>query len=81
MLKIYWQVPLNERAKEISVFVIPDGLYPYKVTLCGMHNAPATFQWLINEVTAEVNGCKAYIDDVIIYSDDCSDHVKQIKVF
>ena len=46
-----------------------------------MYNAPATFQWLINQVTAEVNGCKAYIDDVIIYSDDCSDHVKQIKVF
>ena len=46
-----------------------------------MQNAPATFQWLINQVTAKVNGYEAYIDDIIIYSGDCSDHVKQINVF
>ena len=27
LLKGYWCVPLTERAKEISVFVTPDGLY------------------------------------------------------
>ena len=47
---------------------------------CGMQNAPATFQRLINLVTAEVNGCEAYIDDIIIYSDYWSDHVEQISV-
>jgi hypothetical protein len=27
LLKSYWQVPLTERAKGISAFVIPDGLF------------------------------------------------------
>ena len=26
LLKGYWQVPLSERAKEVSAFVMPDGL-------------------------------------------------------
>ena len=47
----------------------------------GMRNAPATFQRFINQVTAEIEGCEAYIDDVIIYSDNWSDHVKQIGTF
>ena len=47
----------------------------------GMRNAPATFQRFINQVTAEIEGCEAYIDDVIIYSDNWSDHVKQIRTF
>ena len=46
-----------------------------------MRNGPAMFQWFINQVTAEVNECEAYIDDIIIYSDDCSDHVEQSSVF
>ena len=44
-----------------------------------MQNAPTMFQQLINSVIFEVNGCEAYIDDVIIYSDDWSDHVEQIS--
>ena len=31
LLKGFWQVPLTDRAKEISAFVTPDGLYQYKV--------------------------------------------------
>ena len=30
LLKGYWQVPLTSRAKEVSAFVMPDGLYQYK---------------------------------------------------
>ena len=41
----------------------------------------ATFQWLINQVTVEVNGCEAYIDDVIIYGNNQSDYVEQIGLF
>lgn len=54
LLKGYWQVPLTERAREISAFVTPDGLYQYKVMPFGMRNAPATFQRLIHGVIADV---------------------------
>ncbi len=50
LLKGYWQVPLTERAKEISAFVTPDHFLNYTVMAFGLRNAPATFQRLINRV-------------------------------
>ena len=51
LIKYFWQVPLTERAKKLSAFVTPKGLYQYKIMLFGMKNAPTTFQRLINPLT------------------------------
>ena len=50
LLKGFWQIPLTDRAKEISAFVTPDPLYQYKVMTFGMKNSLASFQCLINKV-------------------------------
>ena len=81
MLKGYWQVPLTQRAREISAFVTPSGLYQYKVMPFGMKNAPATFQRMVNKLVRDIDGCEGYIDDVVIFSDNWSDHIRQIKSF
>ena len=81
MLKGYWQVPLTQRACEISAFVTPSGLYQYKVMPFGMKNAPATFQRMVNKLVRDIDGCEGYIDDVVIYSDNWSDHIHQIERF
>ncbi len=81
LLKGFWQVPLTDRAKEISAFVTPDGLFQYKVMPFGMKNSPATFQRLINQVTSGLQGCEAYIDDVIIYSETWEEHVDIMRKF
>ena len=39
LLKGFWQIPLTNRAKEISAFVTKDVLYQYKVMLFGMKNS------------------------------------------
>ena len=62
MLKGYWQVPLTQRAREISA-------------------APATFQRMVNKLVRDIDGCEGYIDDVVIFSDNWSDHIRQIKRF
>ena len=67
LLKGFWQIPLTNMAKEISAVVTPDRLYQYKVMPFGMKNSPATFQHLVNSVF-NLAGCKAYIDDAIIFS-------------
>ena len=36
MLKGYWQIPLTERAKRISAFATPDGLFQYLVMPFGL---------------------------------------------
>ena len=81
MLKGYWQVPLTQRASEISAFVTPSGLYQYKVMPFGMKNAPATFQRMVNKLVRDIDGCEGYIDDVVIFSDNWSDHIRQIERF
>ena len=81
LLKGFWQIPLTDRAKEISAFVTPDGLYQYKVMPFGMKNSPATFQRLINSLTSDLGGCKAYIDDAIIFNDEWKLHLQTIREF
>ena len=59
----------------------PDGLFQYEVTPFGLKNSPATFQRFINSVIAGLDGCEAYIDDVIIFSDTWEDHLRIIGRF
>jgi len=81
LLKGYWQVPLTERAKELSAFVTPDGLFRYLVMPLGMKNVPATFQRMINGVISGLDGCDAYIDDVVVHNNTWEQHVTQLKSF
>ena len=81
LLKGYWQVPLTEKAREVSAFVTPDGLYQYKVMPIGMKNAPATFQRMIHSLLHHLEGCETYIDDVIIYSNTWDDHLRIMRKF
>lgn len=79
LMKGYWQVPLTLRAREISAFVTPNGLYEYLVMPFGMKNAPATFQRMMTEVVKGLDGCGVYIDDIIIFTSDWKEHMKVIK--
>ena len=79
LLKGYWAVPLTERAKEISAFVTPDGLYQYKVMPFGMKNAPATFQRMMNQCLEGLPGVEVYVDDIVVYSDTWKEHVCRLK--
>ena len=81
LLKGFWQIPLTEKAKEISAFTTPFGLYQYKVMPFGMKNSPATFQRLINQVICGLDGCAAYIDDITLYSDTWEEHLQLVEEF
>ena len=57
----------------------PDGLFQYTVMPFGMRNVLATFQRMVNRVISGLEGCAAYIDDVIIYSHSWEQHVDQLR--
>ena len=78
-LERYYQIPLTERAKCVLAFVTPSGLCHYRVMPFGLKNAPATFQRMINSLTSDLEGCKGYIDDVVVYSDTCKQHVQHLQ--
>ena len=81
LLKGFWLIPLTDRAKEISAFVTQDGLYQYKVMPFGMKNSPVSFQRVINKVVVDLEGCEAYIDDVIIHSATWEENLRIIREF
>ena len=64
-----------------TAFVTPDGLYQYKVMPFGMKNSSATFQRLVNSLISNLAGCKSYIDDAIIYSEEWERHLQTIRNF
>lgn len=70
---------LTSRGKELSAFVTPDRFLQYTVMPFGVRNAPATFQRLVNQVLSGLSECKAYLDDVVLFSSSWSEHLDQMK--
>ncbi|CAM5076411.1 unnamed protein product [Natator depressus] len=80
LTKGYWQVPLDESAKERSAFTTHLGLYEFNVLPFGLRNAPATFQRLVDGLLAGLGEyAVAYLDDVAIFSDSWADHLEHLQ--
>lgn len=78
----YWQVPLSVDSKEKTAFVVPGrGLFQFRVLPFGLHNAPATFQRMIESVlSSEINdSCFCYLDDIIVVSDSFHEHLQLLE--
>lgn len=82
LLKGYYQIPLEEKAKLMSAFITPFGLYQYTVMPFGLMNAPATFQRVMDQLLGSIEGVGVYLDDIVIYSATWEEHLMILqKVF
>jgi len=56
-------------------------LYEYCVMPFGLTNAPASFQRWMNEILSEYLNifCVAYLDDILIFSQNLEDHQKHVQ--
>jgi hypothetical protein len=66
-----WKTAFRTRYGHFECLVMPFGLT----------NAPAAFQHFINDVLRDLldHTCLAYLDDILIYSDDPSQHTKHVQ--
>ena len=77
----YWQVPVAEGTKHLTVFTTPFGLFQFRVMPFGLKGAPATFQRLMDVVLRGLQGFSvAYIDDVAIFSNFWDEHLQHANV-
>ena len=76
----YWQVAITPEDRPKTAFITNDGLYQWKRMPFGLCNAPGTFQRLMDMVLAGLKGnmCLVYLDDVIVYSRNKTDHLKDL---
>lgn len=77
----FWQVPLDPACKEYTAFQIPGlGLFHYTVLPFWLHGAPVTFQRLMAIVLQDCSRfAAAYLDYVVIYSENWEDHLQHVK--
>ncbi|KAK8778690.1 hypothetical protein V5799_019970 [Amblyomma americanum] len=63
-----WQTEVDEREREKTAFIAPEGLYDFKVMPFGLCIAPATFQQVMDTVLARLKWQTflVYLDDVVI---------------
>jgi hypothetical protein len=77
----YWQIPLNEKSKEITAFRTPNGHYEFEVLAFGLTNAPAAFQRMMDSTLNKLigKGVLVYLDDVIVYGDSHEVHLERLE--
>ena len=77
----YNQVWMKEGDEWKTTFQIWYGHYEYCVMPFRLANAPATFQRFINYALWDLLDicCIAYFDDILIYSDNDSEHVEHVQ--
>ena len=77
----YWQVELDDDAKEKTAFSSGKGLWQFKVMPFGLCTAPSTFQRLMEAVLSQMplETSLVYIDDIIVHAVDFNTEVSNLK--
>ena len=78
--KGFYQVPLTQEAMPKTAFTCHRGAFHFTRMPFGVKNAPACFQSLMQRVLAGLTDyATAYMDDVVIFSQNWDDHVAHIS--
>ncbi len=72
---------MKESVEDLTTFYTRYESYKYKVLSFSLYNSPASFQRYINDVLFNYlnDFCTAYVDDILIYSDNPLEHNAQVK--
>ena len=67
----FWQIKMDEASKQYTTFTVGNlGFFECDRMPFELCNAPATFQWLMQNCMGELNlvYCLIYLDDLIVFS-------------
>jgi len=77
----YNLIRIKEGQEYLTAFRTPIGHFEYLVMPFGLRNAPSVFQRFVQDIFSNVIGeyVQIYLDDIIIYSKNEEEHVKQVS--
>jgi transposase InsO family protein len=77
----FHRIRIDPASEELTSFRTRYGTYKCKVLPFGLTNGPATYQRYMNDVLFDYldDFCTAYLDDILIYSEDESEHEQHVK--
>ena len=76
----YHHIALGKSSRAKTAFVTPFGKYEFLMVPFGLAQAPAYFQLLMNKVLKGLKFAMTYLDDIIIFSQDESQHLEHLEI-
>ncbi len=77
----YNRIRIHQGDEWKTALITPSGHYEYQVMTYGLSNSPSVFQNFMNEIFRDIlhKSVIIYIDDILIYSSNLSDHIKHVQ--
>ena len=75
----YHQITLGKSSRAKTAFVMPFSKYQFLMVPFGLAQAPAYFQLLMNKVLNGLKFVMTYLDDIIIFSENESQHLEHLE--
>ena len=75
----YHHITLGKSSRAKTAFVMPFGKYEFFMVPYGLAQAPAYFQLLMNKVLNGLKFAVTYLDDIIIFSKNKSQHLEHLE--
>lgn len=72
----YYWIPIAEEDAQKSAIITPFGLFEFRCMTFGLRNASQTFQRFMHEVLRGVKDCFAFVDDILLCSENEDEHKK-----
>ncbi|MFY8165345.1 MAG: reverse transcriptase family protein, partial [Sediminibacterium sp.] len=76
----YWQMALDEEAKEKTAFITHKGLFQFEVLAFGLSNAVSAFQRQMENILEGLSNSKCYLDDIMTHSKSFDDHLEHLEL-
>ena len=76
----YHHIALGKSSRAKTAFVTPFGKYEFLMVPFGLAQAPAYFQLLMNKVLKGLKFAMTYLDNIIIFSQDESQHLEHLEI-
>ena len=75
----FWQVPLNQRSRELTTFITPFGRFMFKRLPFGINSATEIFQRKMMDLFRDEPGVEVIVDDILIHGRDQSEHDARLQ--